>query len=957
MNDILAVLTPLFQQLDQNTIILTPNKRLSRFIQTQYALFQSNQAWVTLQCYSYSAWQQILWEEWQFSPSAPVDILQSQILSPNEEKFVWQNIINKYCAAHPELELFNTASTANVARTAWNTLVEWRCDPCSAWESSLANSEDTSITLDVFQAWASEFRAFCDENNCVDAASIGLKLKQAIEQKCIKLPHKIIFLAFDELSPLAKGIVQALKNSGVDVEEQDWHFGSLNTEPNTARVLADSYEDEIKKAAKWAESIIAKTTSVSIGIVIPNLISDRARVEDSFRRVFEPQYIFPQQSRHASGFNMSAGEPLASTPPIAAALLTLKLNFSEVDIEDVGLLLNSPFIGSFSELSSRSMLNASLREECLQVSVTHLRSRAAEFGLSKESSKVKGKDKDKEKPANNLNKAASEKGQYSLTQDFYNRLHLLHQASLNELGRKKSEKLLPSEWAETFNKQLGMLGWPGERTLDTLEYQQVNVWQELLNGFGKLDAVFPSMSFNDAYTYLSQISQDTQFQAQTTTSPVQVLGVLEAAGMLFDHVWVMNLDNDHWPPAPKPNALIPLALQKQLNMPRSSAERELNLAKSLTQRFCFSAKEVVFSSATHDGDKDLSVSPLIEAIPFIALQKTEHSIGDASDLDYQTHLFNLGKAEEYLDSCGPYVPNPKNIRGGTQILKDQAACPFRSFARHRLHTRQVPDAMLGLSPAERGSLIHNALELIWKRIGDYSTLINLKDEELDSILNESIRQSFYRLKNKNIGTQLTSLETQRILPLLRAWLELEKQRKPFVVVHNEAQKSMQLNKLPINIRYDRVDRLEDGSLFIIDYKTGKLDTKSWAGPRPDEPQVPIYSIANEKHVAGAAFGQINVEQVAIKGIASDTDIAPGLSAPELLTRLDLPDTWQDILVYWRAMLENLAKEFIAGVADVQPKHPTTTCQFCDLHSLCRIKETSTAEDESSDPETQGAGDE
>jgi ATP-dependent helicase/DNAse subunit B len=38
------------------------------------------------------------------------------------------------------------------------------------------------------------------------------------------------------------------------------------------------------------------------------------------------------------------------------------------------------------------------------------------------------------------------------------------------------------------------------------------------------------------------------------------------------------------------------------------------------------------------------------------------------------------------------------------------------------------------------------------------------------------------------------------------------------------------------------------------------------------------------------------------------------------------------------VLSRLAREFLAGSAAVDPKHPATSCRYCELHALCRIRE-------------------
>jgi len=139
-------------------------------------------------------------------------------------------------------------------------------------------------------------------------------------------------------------------------------------------------------------------------------------------------------------------------------------------------------------------------------------------------------------------------------------------------------------------------------------------------------------------------------------------------------------------------------------MPLASAEKELALAKRLTERFCHCANQVVFSHSEIDGDKKLQASALIESLPFIEASALAGA-GRLSSDDMYLHDSPV-VLEHFADNNAMPIVAPEEVRGGTQILKDQAACPFRAFAKHRLAARVSEDAVAGLSAATRGSLIH-----------------------------------------------------------------------------------------------------------------------------------------------------------------------------------------------------------------------------------------------------------
>ena len=92
---------------------------------------------------------------------------------------------------------------------------------------------------------------------------------------------------------------------------------------------------------------------------------------------------------------------------------------------------------------------------------------------------------------------------------------------------------------------------------------------------------------------------------------MQVVGVLESAGMEFDCLWVSGLTEENWPLKARPHPFLPVALQRKAGIPEAAAETSLALDRRITQGWLAAADEVVLSWPEKDGDRDLLPSPLI----------------------------------------------------------------------------------------------------------------------------------------------------------------------------------------------------------------------------------------------------------------------------------------------------------------------------------------------------------
>jgi hypothetical protein len=56
---------------------------------------------------------------------------------------------------------------------------------------------------------------------------------------------------------------------------------------------------------------------------------------------------------------------------------------------------------------------------------------------------------------------------------------------------------------------------------------------------------------------------------------------------------------------------------------------------------------------------------------------------------------------------------PGKVLGGAGVLTSQSQCPFKAFATARLAAQTWEPAEAGLTPSQRGQLLHAVLHAIW----------------------------------------------------------------------------------------------------------------------------------------------------------------------------------------------------------------------------------------------------
>jgi RecB family exonuclease len=222
------------------------------------------------------------------------------------------------------------------------------------------------------------------------------------------------------------------------------------------------------------------------------------------------------------------------------------------------------------------------------------------------------------------------------------------------------------------------------------------------------------------------------------------------------------------------------------------------------------------------------------------------------------------------------------------------------------------------------------MERVWAELKSQERLLQLSQPEVAGLVTRAVDEAMASLESRRgeLPARYAALEKARLQRLLLNWLELEKQRDPFVVLEPERERYIEIGGVRCMVKPDRVDRLPGGEHVMIDYKTGEPGVSAWFGDRPDEPQLPVYSATYGGRIGGVLFAQLKPGKLAFKGITSAHVQVAGAKQDHLEDQID----------GWRQVLERLGADFRAGVAVVDPKKPAQSCRNCELAPLCRVSE-------------------
>jgi probable DNA repair protein len=878
-------------------VILTANTRLARVLRQDFDMKQlanGNAVWTPPEILPLNSWLERSWRSWVYVSGSANPI---QLLSASQELAIWEDIVERSDAGR---ELIQVAPTAEAAAAAWLLSQSWNVPfDTSDWD----NARDT----EAFCGWANEFQRICAKRQCISAALLPEFVASMITSGEIPVPPRIQLAGFTQITPVQDRLFESMRRSNAIVEILN--PPSLGGIANAARVKFDDMLHEIRAAARWARMRLEKEPRAvnSIGIVVPELSKYRSSIERLFAEELHPGGRMSPERDSSRSFNISLGPTLSEFPLIQCALRIIRMVPSDsIPFDDLTLLLRSPFLAkSQTESAACASLDVQLRR---------------------------------------LREPSLTVAEISTAAPQWLKLTLGEWAREYE---RTGGRQFPSAWSAAFARELRTIGWPGERALNSAEYQTAVAWNTLLSDLAGLDSVTGTVNRSRAVSMLHRLAANRQFQPESEPAAVQILGVYEAFGMRFDDLWIMGMHDGVWPRFTTPNPFLPLKLQRSVNMPQSSAARELEFTRQLTSELFGAASNVVVSYPSKDGDADLRLSPLFAGIPEVpksALGLNEGA-GHAMQLfDTRIHL------EQIQDSVAP-LWNGVLARGGGSLFTWQAACPFQAFAKIRLGADEMKPAEPGLSPLDRGILLHDVLAGIWKELGTHATLVSEEPSYINAVVHDEVESAIRKMsatKRALHEHRFAAVEQSRLEQLVVDWLELEKQRLPFSVFEIEKERKVNVGGIDVTIRTDRIDRIPDGTLVVVDYKTSLHSPKKWEGDRPDDPQLPLYAATASVPLSGVVFGVLKTGESKFSGLAASDGIIPGIKAATGDAAL------ANRVSEWREVLENLAADFQSGNATVNPKNRNQSCRYCGLDSLCRISESDTLDPNDDDATEEGS---
>lgn len=286
---------------------------------------------------------------------------------------------------------------------------------------------------------------------------------------------------------------------------------------------------------------------------------------------------------------------------------------------------------------------------------------------------------------------------------------------------------------------------------------------------------------------------------------IAIYGLIEARMSRADLVICGGLTENSWPQPPARDPLVAPAVMRALGVPGGDFRIGLSahdLAAAL------GAPQVVLSYARKDASGPAIASRFVLRVRAMLGEKL-----------LETHSeTEIPALAEQLDFAQPVAPHPqpapmpsaaqRKVGISATALDRLRSDPYQFYASHVLRLRRLESIDEEPTPAWRGSAVHTILE-DWYKKHDAApgALIPLAEERLRELSGHPFMRGLWQ---------------PRLLAALE-WLDAETQAlraegREIAVVEQSGR--ITVKGVEVSARADRIDRLANGELAIVDYKTG-----------------------------------------------------------------------------------------------------------------------------------------
>ncbi len=447
--------------------------------------------------------------------------------------------------------------------------------------------------------------------------------------------------------------------------------------------------------------------------------------------------------------------------------------------------------------------------------------------------------------------------------------------------------------------------------------------------------------FADLAVLLRGLIEEHTFNPRVGPGVVALVDASAAPYGRYQDVTLVGLTESEWPEATARSIFYPVGLLRGLGWP-SETDRRAAARAAFDDLVRLATRAVTLSTFLLEDDAIVRPSAFVEDVPRTGLTTCIVAAADVAGapplaLEPPPAAQRAGldawrsirAARAPIDPLAP-VGSLAAAAYAVTSLDRYRECPFKYFAAQVLRLDEEREDHPGLSPQERGAFVHDVFHAFFARWGaagrgtielaSFEDARRLFAEVVDEWL-EALPESERPLERarligsaagSGIGERVFRFEAARPLPIVERLLEVS------VSGDHAIADGQRTRRVRLRGTADRVDLIADGTMRLVDYKTGK------ASAARKSLQVPVYAICAEQHLKGHKGRAWRVAEAGYLAFGREEPYASVLTE----------DNRDTVLPSAASALIDAVDAIERGAFPVAPEEPHL-CTFCGFAAVCR----------------------
>jgi CRISPR/Cas system-associated exonuclease Cas4 (RecB family) len=301
------------------------------------------------------------------------------------------------------------------------------------------------------------------------------------------------------------------------------------------------------------------------------------------------------------------------------------------------------------------------------------------------------------------------------------------------------------------------------------------------------------------------------------------MGVLETRNLDFDHVLLLSCNEGNMPRGVNDSSFIPHNLRHAYGL--TTADNKVAIYAYYFHRLLQRANDItlVYNNSTEDGKRGEQSRFMLQMLVEGGHPVSQYTLECGLATIVRQHV-TIEKTPAVMQRLNSYFSETTLTPTAINLYQ---RCPVQFYYRYvcGLREPELPYEEQELDNRLFGNIFHEAADIIYSQLPrnvDRTVLAALLQQP--ATVARAVDEAFHRMLPSHPKGGLHIINREVIIHYLRQLITIDMRLAPFTIMGLECdvQRPITIGSLQTTIggRIDRLDKMNDGSIRVVDYKTG-----------------------------------------------------------------------------------------------------------------------------------------